>query len=263
MQKTVHRKHDAAAIVEWVLGVAVVPANRSASYDFDILGSETVGGALHVADAAPSEPSSYPLFCAAPTLQRSWVLTVVSDASVLGEHWKIRRLLAVLERAEAWEFGHAPGGASFAGDLAGGLAVDALNAVGVMAGLGVPTGEYPAVIRLTGPRVGGAAHVVNDVVEDRVWLDDGRKRMDRVAGCRHLFVWIDETDLAACWAIESDIPPEAPVRPPELTSLWVARRAAPGTGLLADRLWQTNDVGEWEALGPVSMNILLTPLSTA
>ena len=258
-----HHKHEAAALVEWVLGVTVVPAGDADSYDFDIIESGEAGGALQIADAAPAGPPSYPVVCAAPNLQRSWVLTVVSERALLGEHWKVRRLLAVLERSSAWEFGRTSGAGSASEDLPGTLAVDALNALGVLAGVGVPTAEYPAVIRLTGPRVGGSAHTVNDLVEDRAWLGDGRERMDRVAGCRHLFVWIDESDLAAWWAMESDIPPEAPVRPAELTSLWVARRAAPATGLLADRVWQTNDAGDWEALNPVRGDILRTAVPTA
>ena len=98
----------------------------------------------------------------------------------------------------------------------------------------------------------GSPAVVNEVIEDEAWRAENLARFGGVErGERHLFVWLGEDHGEAFRAMGPDETPEAPLPPRGITTLWVARRPAARAGWLADRVWQTNPRGEWEALEAV------------
>ncbi|MGH9281258.1 MAG: hypothetical protein ACRD12_24650 [Acidimicrobiales bacterium] len=104
-----------------------------------------------------------------------------------------------------------------------------------------------------------AATLVNDLVESEAWRTQVRTRLGvspPLAG--NLFVWVDDRDRRTRAAMERDEPPGPPKLPPEVAVAWVARRAVDDDRLIADRVWQTGESREWEALGPIAR-----PLSSA
>jgi len=180
-------------------------------------------------------------------------------------------LLAELERA---------GGTGF--DRADQVRVAALRASGIrlspaerlledLAAFGVDgaaadtdrSGPPTVVAKASEPAV-TSVEVVNQAVEDAVWRVPNRVRLGCTeVGDNHLFVWLNRADPVATAAMDPDEVPRPPLLAPETTTLWVARRPATEDGGLADRVWQTNGAGEWEALGPVLRRHLLAPASRA
>lgn len=249
------QKREGAAIVEWVLGMDAMEAPEG-PHDYELRRGGEVAGAVCVATLRPaSPPASYPMACAAPNLRRSWVLDVEAGVQLLGHHAEVRRLLAALEDFGIWRFG--PGAAT---------PPAAFARLGVVAGTGLETSSYPPVVRLAAPPGDKSApQMLNGQVERHAWLEQTRAALRQAAGAHHLFLWIAEGDLAARAVMEAGDPPPPPVVPSEVTTVWLARRG-PATGpLLADRLWQTDERGEWDALGAVRRRTSLRrpPVATA
>jgi hypothetical protein len=146
-----------------------------------------------------------------------------------------------------------------------GDALDILAALGVVQGAGAVMARGPSVVALAPAGIGASsAHVVNEVVEDEAWRPETRGWAGEVdAGNRHLFVWVDDADIDARVAMEPDVPPEPPLLPLGLTHAWVARRPAQPGPVVADRVWQTNEQGMWEGLGPVRRPLVAVPSLTA
>jgi len=118
---------------------------------------------------------------------------------------------------------------------------------------GVAKGCRPTVVAKFPESSAISAEAVNEAVENEAWRAGTRARLARSdAEDRHLFVWLASPDVGARAAMDPDVVPAAPLLVPETTTLWVARRAAADGEVLADRVWQTNALGEWEALGPVT-----------
>lgn len=111
----------------------------------------------------------------------------------------------------------------------------------------------PVVVSATsGAERAGSAAAVNEVIEDEAWRKENLDRLGGVGGGqRHLFVWLGEEHGDAFSAMDRDVPPEPPLQPLGITTLWSARRPAARAGWLADRVWQSNPRGEWEALEAV------------
>lgn len=98
----------------------------------------------------------------------------------------------------------------------------------------------------------GSAAAVNEVVEGEAWRKENLLRLGGSGdGERHLFVWLGEEHGEAFGSMGDDMPPESPLPPLEITTVWVARRPAARAGWLADRVWQTDATGEREALEAV------------
>lgn len=242
---------EAAAIVEWVLGIEARPPALDHGYDFDLIDGATPVGVLQVVHAGPSaDPLGFRVICGAAELERSWLLGVSPGTDVRSRQPELRTLLRRMEWCGAVWFG------PLAGDPPDGEdarpIVDALGALGVVAGVGVDVGEDPPGVRVTSSigGIGWSSHV-NEVVETEAWRLDARRRLQGALGDRHLFVWIDGSDLHARSAMEADSPPARPALPVEATCAWACRRAAGDSPLLADRVWQTDEAGEWQVLGPI------------
>ena len=240
-------KRDGASVLEWVLGLTATPS-RGSFHDFDLRDrGGTVAGTLDVAPLRP--PPAYPHTCTAPNLRRSWVLGVVPGGHLLGRHGEARRLLAGLERADVWQFG--PDGLTedeAGGDQPSGLS-DGFAELGIVSGTSLESAAYPPIVQVvsaSGPAT--CASGLNELVERAVW---DRERRPDPGVAHHLLLWVGGTDLEARAAMERDGPPEPPLLPEQVGSVWLARCGRPEGLFLADRVWQTNDLGEWEALGPV------------
>ena len=240
-------KRDGAAVVEWVLGLTATPS-RGSFHDLDLRDrGGTIVGALEVAPLRPVR--AYPHTCAAPTLRRSWVLGVVPGGHLLQRHGEARRLLARLESADVWSFG--PDGLTEdeAGSGQPSLLSEGFAELGVVSGTSVESVAYPPVVHVVsaaGAATSGSA--LNELVERAVW---DRERAPATGVDRHLLLWVGDRDLEARAAMERDVPPTPPLLPERAGSVWLARRGGLDGLFLADRLWQTNDLGEWETLGPV------------
>ncbi len=269
--------HDARTIVEWVLGISLEPAgprNLETGHDFHLLEDGRRIGAMVVARSIC--PSSGPQACGPVRRlswnaggRRSWVVRLEALGRSGPDERMIVGLLAELERA---------GGTGF--QRADQVRVAALRAAGVrlspaervledLAAFGVVEAEpylgddLPTVMNGASGPARTTAQAVNEAVEDAAWRPANRACF---AGCgvgdRHLFVWLDPADLNAYAAMDADDVPSPPLQAPETTSLWVARRPpANNHDLLADRVWQTNAVGEWEDLGSVVRRRVLAPAS--
>jgi len=270
--------HDARTIVEWVLGISLEPAgprNLETGHDFHLSEDGRRIGAMVVARSI--RPSPGPQACGPVRRlswnaggRRSWVVRLEALGRSGPDERMIVGLLAELERA---------GGTGF--QRADQVRVASLRAAGVrlspaervledLAAFGVVEAEphlgdddLPTVMTRASEPARTTVEAVNEAVEDEAWRPANRARF---AGCgagdRHLFVWLDPANLGAYAAMDGDDMPSSPLQAPETTSLWVARRP-PGDDhdLLADRVWQTNAVGEWEALGSVVRRRVLAPAS--
>lgn len=260
---------DARTIVEWVLGTRAEPsasAGTPGGYDFDLVDNGRRAGILAVTRSArPAHPRPWGsvrrLQWDAAGLEWSWVVRFGPGHGPAVDRRMITGLLQELEQA---------GGEGF--QRADRVRVAALRAAGVrlspaerviedLAAFGASAAERSPcvpprpVVTAKLPQAGStSAEAVNEAVEDEAWRGGNRARLAPVdAGDRHLFVWLDEADVAAWAAMGPDVVPAPPLLTPEATTLWVARRpvAAAAGDLLADRLWQTDDDGRWDALGPV------------
>lgn len=248
-------RNDAAAIVEWVLGVRATPVGRPEDGFRLTEGTEAVG-ALHVACAPVDRRGIGRIACAAPELERSWLLDLAAGIEPGDGQTELRARLLRLERAGVSHFGPLADGAL---DREAANAILGLVSLGVVSGVGVHAGEHPRVIRtVTNPDGTDALRRVNDVVEDEAWRHEVRQRLERAAGTAHLFVWVSDTDIDARSAMQADEPLRHPVLPPEVGSAWIARRSDTADDLLADRVWQTDEDGKWQALGSIRATVSLT-----
>jgi len=275
MSLTETDRHDAKLIVEWVLGVALEPrvAVPVGGADFDLLEDGRRTGAVVVARSHRSPHlrawgSVRRLSWEASGL-RSWLVRLGPVSRSGPDERMIVGLLAELELA---------GGAGF--ERADQVRVAALRAAGVrlspaervledLAVFGVVgaepdqgTGCRMTVVAKVPESTDTSVDAVNEAVETEAWRADNRGRLARTdAEDRHLFVWLSPTDVAARAAMDADEVPAPPLLVPETTALWVARRPAADSDLVADRVWQTNPLGQWEALGSVARWCLAIPAS--
>lgn len=255
-------EREARAIVEWVLGGVTTPLSREPGRHFQLVDGSGAVGTLSVRAAGTPRRLIQPsLVVPAPALARSWLLYHPPSAELLARVRTVVDILADLDAAGV----RAIGGKGQAAPARGVLRSLAHHGISRAVSLDEDPGQ--AVISFAPPPSWlspghSAAHLVNDVVEDEAWADaDARRRDGPEPGDRHLFLWLDPTDLEVRAAMEADRPPAPPVRPGGLDVVWVARRAPLHSGLVADRIWQTGADGEWETLAPVRRTI--RPLAVA
>lgn len=274
--------HDAKAIVQWVLGVHLERAVPSGSggatgsaggQDFDLSEGGRRTGAMVV---ARSVATSHPQTWGSVTRlrwgaggRRSWAIRLEAVTRSGPDERMIVGLLAELEGA---------GGAGF--QRADQVRVAALRAAGVrlspaerviedLAAFGVVGAESrfdpeepPTVAAKASEAACTYSEAINEVVEDEAWRPTNRARLTGSdVDERHLFVWLDPANTVANDAMDPDEVPAPPLLAPETTTLWVARRPPTDGGFLADRVWQTNATGEWEALAAVRGRRVLAPAS--
>lgn len=259
MLRGCHDEQEATAIVEWVLGVTVAPGWGSGGGG-DVRLVDGLGGnwTLSVRTArTPPRLAQPSLVVPAPALTRSWLIYHPPSSDLLSRLRIVADILADLDAAGVRALGAA--GSSGAGT---GGALRSLAHHGVSRAISLDEEPGNAVISFAPPpywvaRGHSPSYLVNDVVEDEVWADADARRWDGSSqdGERHAFVWIDPADLEVRAAMEADSPPAPPIRPGGIDVVWVARRAASGSGLVADRIWQTGTDGEWEPLAPVRRTI--------
>ncbi len=259
--------HDARVIVERVLGASVEaaePRSPMEGHDFDLSEGGRPTGAMVVArSVCPPQPQfrgAKRRLVWVAVGQRCWVirLEAVSRAGLDGH--MIVGLLAELEAAGGTAFQRADQ-VRVAALRAAGVRLSpaervledmvAFGVVGAESRLGPP--DPPTVVATEPSPAIALAEAINEAAEDEVWAPATRARFPCAdAGDHHLFVWLDSAGIAADATMGPDVVPPPPLLAPETTTLWVA---------VADRVWQTNGVGEWEALGPICQPRLLVPAS--
>ncbi len=262
--------------MEWVLGVYAEPAVQRSGrqvHDFDLFEGGRRTGALVVARSTRRSSSS-PWGSMRRQRwdaggRRSWVVRLGSVSRSGPDERMIVGLLTELEDSGGTGFRRADQ-VRVAALRAAGVrlspaerVLEDLEVFGVVAADSQGGEGMPTVVAKAPEPTFTSPEAINEAVEDEAWRPGNRDRLagsgTGAADC-HLFIWLDPADIVAHAAMDPDAVAAPPLLAPETTVLWVARRPRT-TVALADRVWQTNAFGEWEALGSIVNRRVLAPTS--